>query len=268
LAFDNKENHHLDGRSRAERDLADMQDEMAGRSTGRPARFFTGDSGGDTRKGKERKEAERAQFMSALQRMMADPVYAERYKAFDTKLRQAEESTVAVLMILNDRIDATKERLDEFREQADTLPGGTRVYRTADGEKAYTEDGRLLSGEEMESVAWSDDAPTWEEFEAQRQELEQLEQAKREVLDYQEDVLDPARERMNDPDDPISLEEIDGLEQSVEKGQPTAITAYLGQGPDFTLEEPAAPQASRDPAPEDAPKLDIPSLPPAGPGPG
>lgn len=265
MAFDNKENLHLDGRSRVQHDLDDMQNELAGRETGRGKRFFTADSGGDTRKGKERKEAESAQFMSALRRMMTDPVYAERYRAFDNKLQRAEESTVATLMVLTKRIDMAQDKLDEMREEADTLPDGTRVYRTADGENAYTEDGRLLTGEEMQSIAWSDDAPTWEEYEASREELERLEKAKREVIEYQEKTLDPARKRMSDPDNPPSLDDIDALDKSVEAAKPEAVAAYQRDGEDFAL---GAPEASPDPSPEEAPTPGLPSLPPAGPGPG
>ena len=255
------------GLDRTGRELRDLQDELAGRETGRPTRFFAAAAGGGARG--EEKDKQKDKQLSALMRLLAsDPVYAERYREVDAKLREAEEATVTVLMILTERLEAAQDNLEEMKAGAATMADGTRVYRTSDGERAYTEDGRLLTRAEMESIEWPEDAPSWEEFQAQERRLQQLETERQKVLRYQEDVLDPARRQMDDEDNPPSREELDQVEKGIADAKPQSVRRFEREGESFQLDDPDASGSAAPATPgEKAPNLDLPPLPTSGGGP-
>jgi hypothetical protein len=74
------------------------------------------------------------------------------YRAIDRALVKSER-----------RVQAAQEALDRIRERATVDNRGRRVYRTADRQRGFTEDGQELSREEVASIHWKPDAPTWEE---------------------------------------------------------------------------------------------------------
>lgn len=110
------------------RDFRDLQDELAGRETGRLRRF-----------GHERGE---------------EPDLRDR------KRRQENEAARLALDIQRLQIE---ERLREMRDRASHDALGRAVFRAADG-RAYYEDGTELTPEEIDAIEWIEGAPTWEEY--------------------------------------------------------------------------------------------------------
>ena len=80
------------------------------------------------------------------------------------------------------RVQAAQEALDDIRRRAMVDEKGRRVYRTADGTKAFTDDGQQLTSEEMASIQWDPLAPTWEQRVQAEERLKQAEEDHDEIL--------------------------------------------------------------------------------------
>ena len=80
--------------------------------------------------------------------------------------------------------------------QANTMSGGTKTFRSADG-SVFRENGRELSAEEIDSVSWNDGAPSWEDYYETKQQLQKAATDRDAVLAYQLNVLDPAHTRLD-----------------------------------------------------------------------
>ena len=64
------------------------------------------------------------------------------------------------------RVQEAQAALDATREGATVDGKGRRVYRTADRQRGFTDDGQELSREEVKSINWDPKAPTWEQRQA------------------------------------------------------------------------------------------------------
>jgi len=106
-------------------DLADLQDELAGRNTGKQRRFIPRDQDDAELKAKR---AEDEKFQTRM------------------TLAQAEE------------------HLRKIREEASRDEFDRRVYMTRDGQHAFYENGVELSEDEKSNVQWKPGAPSWEDY--------------------------------------------------------------------------------------------------------
>ena len=131
-------------------------------------------------------------------------------------LTRAETATAEALQDAEIEVAEGEAALTALQGRADRLPDGTRVYRDADG-SAFAEGGRKLTAEEFESVVWHEGAPTWEAYKAKKEAHEKVLQDREAILRYQRDVLDPARHRLSDEDNPPSLEELKAIEMKSSK---------------------------------------------------
>lgn len=137
-------------------------------------------------------------------------------------LTRAETATAEALQDAEIEVAEGEAALTALQGRADRLPDGTRVYRDADG-SAFAEGGRKLTAEEFESVVWHEGAPTWEAYKAKKEAHEKVLQDREAILRYQRDVLDPARHRLSDEDNPPSLEELKAIENEIEQDMPDQI---------------------------------------------
>lgn len=206
--------------SRRSRDFDDQQNELAGRETGRQRRFLPDDAlSPEGRK----KKAERERF-SELMRMLADPAYRALYEQAAQRLSEAEQATDRALDRIGREISAARDQVSEIEDRAARLPDGTRVYRAADG-TIRREDGSIVEGPNAESIVWRGDEPCYEEMQAARERLEVLHRAQQDLLDYQNGVLGPARDRLEDEDNPPTPDELRDILGRIRNGAPRHLAS-------------------------------------------
>lgn len=201
---------------RRERD--DLADELAGRENGRIKRLdHPGEAPPNSKKEQERKRRESAASMTQLQVLLNDLVYRALYNETFDQLRAAEAATEAALETAHDALSQADTALEDTLANAARLPGGTRVFRDADG-NIRTEDGEIVSGPDAETIVWNGGEPSYEELLARRKASEETRQRVNDLLRYQNDVLGRARDRMEDPDNPPSPDELKQIQDDIEEG--------------------------------------------------
>ena len=58
------------------------------------------------------------------------------------------------------RVQAAQEVLDDIRRRATVNDKGRKVYRTADRQRGFTDEGQELTQEKVRSIQWDPTAPT------------------------------------------------------------------------------------------------------------
>ena len=211
--------------ARRERDLAEIQNEIAGRGHSRIRRFLPEDHESNPDAQAKKKQKERA-YRSALRALLkSDPAYRALYEeTFDT-LRKYEAATERALEKAHADLAEEKQALEEMRGKANTLPDGTKVFRDKDG-NVYSEDGTLITGDALESVEWREGALSYEDFLAQKKTAAAAEGRFNDLLIYQAD-LGETRERLTDEYDPPTKEELEAIQDQVEAAAPAAVKHEL-----------------------------------------
>lgn len=215
------DDRHLTERRR--RDFDDLQNEYAGRETGRMTRFLSRDE--HSPEAKRKKRSEQA-VRSLLEMMLTDPIYRARYVVVSAALSDAVSATERALMQLAQAIDDATDALDDIRARAARLPDGTRVYRDAQG-SIRREDGSIIDDTLAATIIWSGTEPSFGALTASQTTLADAEAAQESVLIYQNDVLGPAKDQMADPDNPPSLDELDQMLQQIEAEMPAHVRAEM-----------------------------------------
>lgn len=199
-------------------DFDDLQNEIAGRETGRIRRFLPGDH-----RAEQLARNSRDQALTALQLMlMNNPEYAALYHEVDDLLSRAETATERALLKSERDLIQAEDSLRDTLENANKLPDGTAVFKDAKG-NVWTEDGRLLEPGEAESIVWKDGAPTYEDYRKQKQATEEIREQIEALRRYQIDVIGDARDRMNDQDNPPTKKELEKIQKDIEDKTPQSV---------------------------------------------
>ncbi len=202
----------LDNKSSTERDRIDMNHEISGEPTGRIQRFLSENSR-DIYGVSEKKKSERA-YRTMLEMLLAeDAQYAALYSQVTEKLEKAYQAVDQALIDINQRLEASVEKLQFLRENATELKDGTKVFRS-ENNSVFTENGKKLSKEETQNLQFSDNAPSWEEYKAEKETREALLRDRKKLTDYKYNTLDDIDRRMKDEDDPISKDELKDLQDN------------------------------------------------------
>lgn len=208
---------------RRQRELDDCNNEIAGRETGRIRRFVVGDAGPAEA---ARKRRDRDEAVSRLMHFLTDPVYRARYERASVVLADAEQATERVLSQLEHQIAAAQIELNGIQDAAARLPDGTRVYRDANG-VVRREDGAVVDDMMVATIVWKGDEPRYEAYLAAEDALDAHKAQRDEVSTYLNTVLGPARDRLDDADDPPSLDELDQILEAIEAEMPAAVSAQM-----------------------------------------
>ncbi|MEM7547712.1 MAG: hypothetical protein AAF367_19470 [Pseudomonadota bacterium] len=201
---------------RQARDYDDLQYEMAGISRGKINRFVSEErfSG----RVSENRRAERAEALTRLQLLMAsDPAYAALYVQVMDALSEAEALTQAAIEAAEVALHEAQKAHEALLSQAAQLEDGTRVFRDAEG-RIWSENGELITGEDAESIVWPNDAPSHEEYRRSKETVDHARGDLDSLLLYQTDVLGRARDRLNDPENPPSQDELEEIKREIEDG--------------------------------------------------
>lgn len=202
---------------RAKRDFEDLQNEIAGRDVPRTKRFLTQSAAAGGDQSKRRDERER--YSALMQRLMTDPAYQALYDETWSMLREAEANAEANIAAAAGLLDQAKAEFAEARDNASTLPDGTRVFRTTDG-RVVTEDGQEIEGDVLDSITWREGAPTYEEHQRRKRAVADAQAQHDAWLRYQTDVLGAARGRLADQDNPPAPDELRDIQQRIEDEEP------------------------------------------------
>lgn len=233
-----KEDNGLGERGRQDAD--DLQNEIAGRSTGRQTRFLTAEGG--EAETQEKRRARRA-FRDALEAILAsDPEYRALYEKLGETLGQAEASADAVIAKLQDDLAALDSKILDMKDRAARLPDGRRVFRRADG-SVVDEAGETFPVEFADGIQWPQGAPSAEAYFGALQRRDQMNALLTDWLDYRTDTLGGIRDRYEDRDDPMKKDGLKGALDDIESRKPphpSDIEVKVGGGPDVSRNPTAA----------------------------
>jgi hypothetical protein len=168
-------------------DRDDLNNEIAGRETGRAKRFFP--LGGSAAEAERREEDEWAAFVAHL-------TCQERIELLAVRFGELDRASLIALQEAEARRQEAEDVIDGMKRNASLDREGRRAYRSADGRRAFYEDGRELTPAQLAEVNWKGGAPTWEE----RKDAEaRHRRALREIdeIGAYRDWLSTARERLN-----------------------------------------------------------------------
>lgn len=224
MAVDDSDFQHtidVQADKRREADHRDHGNEIAGRSTGRMYRFHPHDSPDGPYP-----QDKHALNHTALHMLMQDPEYAKLYNDTMDLLARAEKATEKALAQAEQDLIEAQDQLNDMRDNASKLPDGTAVFRDKDG-NVWTEDGKLVDQEDAAAVVWKDNAPSYEDYLNQKQTVTDTQQRIEALRLYLVDVLGGARDRMSDPDNPPSKEDIEGIKQRIIDEAPASIQSKL-----------------------------------------
>ncbi|MEM6625065.1 MAG: hypothetical protein AAF674_22840, partial [Pseudomonadota bacterium] len=197
------------------------QNEIAGRETGRRARFLRDGPGSEAEKKKAR-ETQRA--LSRLAELLLDPIYRAKHDSVLLTLSRAEQAARRAIDHLTDQLQDAQAALGTLVDSAARLPDGTRVFRDAHG-VVRRGDGRVVEDHLADTILWTGNEPSFEEMQAAKQRLDALQAQLDDVHGYQNDVLGPARDRITDPETPPSLDSLDDIEDGIRSKMPDAVRA-------------------------------------------
>ncbi|MEO1459662.1 MAG: hypothetical protein AAFV49_19135 [Pseudomonadota bacterium] len=237
-----------------QRDHDDLQNEMAGRSTGRQRRFLPADGADGSFDGKRSNGRGALTALDIL--LLTDPVYAALYRQVGDVLATAERETDEAIDAAETALDVARTELQDALDKAARLPNGRRVFRDADGQ-VWTEDGELLDADTAAGIQWRGDEPSREDYIAHKQAVDEWEAYLDRLRDYQTTVLGSERDRLNDPNDPPSEAELRAILDRIKKERPALrdeIAAELGKNFGTPADKSPVPVSS------EAPILDVPDI--------
>lgn len=222
--------------ARRQIDHDDLQREIAGVNGSRIARFLTvDDSVSKSRREKEDQAVRQTRLMIALM----DAAYREAFtRAWDT-LEQAERAAEAALQKLERQIAEAEDDIRDMERQAARVPGGEMVFKDANGQVRYA-DGRKVEDHLAETVLWTGDEPTFEDYVGETEKLDNLRNAKTETEIYRDEVLGEAREELSDPDNPPSRERLEEITDKVKTRMPSVVAAEIEPDTGEMAAEPTA----------------------------
>lgn len=233
-------------------DLDDLNNERAGRDVGRQRRFLHDRDPEFT----DQKKKENEQRLSALMRLLRDPIYAAAYERATSALNRAQEALDAALLGNVLQTERFQDQLGAMEETAARLPSGRLVFRSHDGSLKDAEGRPLRSEAGAASLSIPMEAPSYEDYAATRDALTSARARGKDLAEIQTDMLDPARDRLNDQDDPLSLDELNALEQQMDHVALSIADGSVHQ--QFEADRSPEPTPSNEPM--DAVPFDLPTL--------
>lgn len=207
---------NIDALPKALRDSIDLNNEYAGRDTGRMKRFLTAQ---DTSGPSSEKEKEERHFTRLMQ-LLSDPNYAKVYFATEALVERAESATAIALARNAERLQEAEGHRAQLREQAADAPDGRKIFASNDG-NIYYEDGSKVTDPAVQKLAKG--SPSFEEYQRTQRNIERLEKDRRAIEEYGRDVVDPARSRLNDQNNPPSKEELDRIRHDLQTRMPEPV---------------------------------------------
>jgi hypothetical protein len=141
------------------------------------------------------------------------------------RITEAEIACEQAMIDARKREQEAQQEIDRIRDRATRTDDGRIVYLTADGSKAFDDDGNELTPEEMKGIDWNPAAPTWEQRQEATEKREQAIKDIQEIEDYQEQ-LQKGRERIESGEG-LTTDELKGIEDDLD-AMPGSVREHLG----------------------------------------
>jgi len=207
----------VDSKPKGERDKIDLNHEISGEPTGRIQRFLTENHHGVDGEG-EKKRSER-RYRNMLEMLLAeDARYAKLYFEVQDTLNRARQAVDQALVDIRQHLEDSERTLRLMQDNAARLDDGTMVFRSAVDGNVYTEDGRKLSDDEARNIEFPENAPSREDYNTAKGNVETAQEQIAEAEAYQRDI-DQAEERRLDADNPLTLEELKIIKRDISGNQ-------------------------------------------------
>lgn len=219
-----RESDRLTALWRAARDGAHLNDELAGRDTGRQARFLPGEAGTGTSDPVERRAKTYRDMLDLL--LATDPIYAAQYANALEALDRAEAATEIAIVDARQDLAEAEAALEDVLDRASRLPDGRRAFRAADG-TVYDEHGQRLSDAEAAGTVWKGGAPSYEDYLRAKKAAEAAQRVLDDLLLYQTDVLGHWRDRMEDRENPPTPQKLDAMQRQIDEKVAEAVRQRL-----------------------------------------
>lgn len=202
---------------RRQRDFEDLQHEQIGREVGKIARFLSDedDRSPEAKRRKRAKEAEQRRLIELL----TDPVYRAMYERLGDQLANAEIKADQTIQRYEAAIHDARMLLEEMEANTARGPQGQPVFRFADG-RVVDAEGRDLAPEIAAGITWPENAPSAEEYFGAKEGLVLLENELNQWRGYRTDTLGSIRDRYDNEDDPMSLDDMEDALDRIETERP------------------------------------------------
>jgi hypothetical protein len=223
----------LDNMPQSVRDLRDLGHELSG-ETSRINRFLPEGGSGFSVESEEKKSEKRYQSLLEML-LMEDPQYAALYNRVADKLDRAQRAVDKALADIKQRLETSGIALQRMRDSAPELADGTKVFRSRKDGHVYTEDGQRLDDEQARGIEFPPDAADLEDYRAQKDAQDTDLRQREEIERYQRDVLDPMKERMRDPNNVFTKDELEEMDRNVDASLPAMLQEdYQNSGPSIS----------------------------------
>lgn len=185
-----------------QQDIDDLNNERAGNETGRIRRFLH-DRDPESIEAKKREDERK---LSALMQLLQDPTYRAAFEAAVQAIDDAQEAVDRVLIETAEATERLTRIIEDMDKRAHRL-GDEAVYEDDHGRYVRV-DGSVLNDDETARVARSANAPSFEGRRMAQDALEAVLARRNRAIEIQEEVINPARERVHDQDNPMSADEL------------------------------------------------------------
>jgi len=200
------------------RDMIDLNNESAGRETGRIKRFNLPVSDKAINAEKEKEERR----FNSLLRLLQDPHYARLYHHAIATVTAAEEAAEKARSKLEQEGVFAEKHRRELLDKAAQLPDGTKVFQSLNG-RIYSEYGEDVTHRKDSITEIHHSSPKWEEYQQAKKIEEEIKKRKHDVEHYQREIIDPAKNRLSDVDQPMSAEELEKLVKKMKTEMPVDV---------------------------------------------
>ncbi len=194
-------------------DLEDLNHAMSGAEVGRQRRHIR-DKDIDPQTGEKGKGRSGAVQRTLDWLLLNDHDYAVAHRGLMSAIREAQQSTQHAYARIEEALTLERSLLDELKSNAARLPDGALVFKDNNGQ-VRSADGEIVPAELAEGIEWHGDEPSFEDYQAQRNRVDDLERARDEILGIERE-LGEIHARGSNNDAPLTPEEI---ERNTERAQ-------------------------------------------------
>lgn len=188
-----------DDEQRAKRlkDFNDLQDENAGRDTGKIRRFSSEDRSPVAVAARQSKDRYAwTEFISLQMRL----------EHIRDRMNELDRASLQAYRLAERKAQEAQDSLDDIQRRATVDEQGRRIYRTEDGQRAFYENGQQLTAAEKDKAKWREGSPSWEQHQDASKRAEEAIRERDAIKEYRE-MLEKNRDRTDD---------LDGLEKDLE----------------------------------------------------
>ncbi|WP_417517996.1 hypothetical protein [Minwuia sp.] len=207
----------------ADERLDDHNAELSGTKSGYIYRTSAADheSRPDIRAKKARKAEARISALEAL--LASDPNYAALYNETRGQVIDAANEAEARIEAITEELASAEAELSELESNAARTGDGRMAFRTSDG-RVVDENGQEIAAPEAASIVWPNDAPSYDDYLDRKKAVQDAQDALAAWREYQAAVGE-AKDRLDDPDNPLSEDELEEIQELLERSRPEPTAA-------------------------------------------